>query len=57
MSEAATHNIVFVDNDVLVMSGWLVHSGRATSLVPLIDLFLSASRMRPVRTRQTLARQ
>jgi hypothetical protein len=55
--EAATRNIVFVDNDVLVMSGWLVPSGRATSLMPLIDLLLGASRMRAVRTRQTLARQ
>jgi hypothetical protein len=57
MPEAASCNIVFVDNHVLVMSGWLVPSDRATRLVPLIDLFLSASRMRPVRTRQTLARQ
>ena len=31
--EAATRNNVFVDNDVLAMSGWLVPSGRVTSLV------------------------
>jgi hypothetical protein len=57
MPEAASCNIVFVDNHVLVISGWLVPSDRATRLVPLIDLVLSAFRIHPVRTRQTLARQ
>lgn len=35
----------------------LVSFGGATSLLPVIDLFFSAYRMRPVRTRQAQARR
>jgi hypothetical protein len=35
----------------------LVHSGMAPRLLSVIDLFFSASRIRPVRTRQAQARR